>query len=93
MDGRKFRATAQQCGSDYSGSTVERSNYREFLEEFGEQDGVHEVYGGHGTFAVAVRVDAIDDAGLGGWATPWVCIGERNVDPIAQRKRARIIRL
>ena len=49
-------------GSDYSGSLVERANYREFLEEFGEQDGVHEVYGGHGTFAVAVRVDAIDDA-------------------------------
>ena len=49
-------------GSDYSGSLVERANYREFLAEFGELDGVHEVYGGYGTFAIAVRVDAIDDA-------------------------------
>jgi len=48
-------------GSDYSGCLVERANYRVFLEEFGERDGVHEVYGGHGTYAVAVRVDAIDE--------------------------------
>ncbi len=48
-------------GSDYSGCLVERANYREFLEEFGECDGVHEVYGGHGTYAVAVRIDALTD--------------------------------
>ena len=48
-------------GSDYSGSLVERANYRDFLEEYGEHDGVHEVYGGHGTFAVAVRIDAVDE--------------------------------
>ena len=48
-------------GSDYSGCLVERANYREFLEQFGELDGVHEVYGGHGTYAVAVRIDALTD--------------------------------
>jgi hypothetical protein len=48
-------------GSDYSGCLVERANYRDFLADFGERDGVHEAYGGHGTFAVAVRIDAIDD--------------------------------
>lgn len=48
-------------GSDYSGSLVERSNYREFLETFGEREGVHEVSEGYGTFAVAVRIDAVDE--------------------------------
>ncbi len=48
-------------GSDYSGCLVERANYRDFLADYGERDGVHEVYGGHGTYAVAVRIDAIDD--------------------------------
>lgn len=47
-------------GSDYSGGTVERANYRVFLEDFGDRDGVHEVYGDFGTFAIAVRVDSID---------------------------------
>jgi hypothetical protein len=44
-------------GSDYSGCSVHRSNYRVFLKEFGEIEGVHDVYGGHGTFAVAIRLD------------------------------------
>ncbi len=48
-------------GSDYSGCLVERANYRDFLEDYGDRDGVHEVYGGHGTFAIAVRIDAIDE--------------------------------
>lgn len=60
-------------GSDYSGGSVEASNCRVLLAEFGgiayEDDyvgkvdgnatfaGVHAVYGGHGTFAVAIRLD------------------------------------
>ena len=59
-DGRYFLSDFLS-GSDYSGSLVERANYRDFLAEYGERDGVHEVYGGHGTYAVAVRIDAIDD--------------------------------
>lgn len=37
-------------GSDYSGSTVERSNYLVFLEQFPEL--LIDVYGGHGTYAL-----------------------------------------
>src|SRR4051812_3681972 len=45
-------------GSDYSGSSVEVSNCKTFLEQFGKLEGVHKVYGGHGTFAVAIRLSA-----------------------------------
>jgi len=45
-------------GSDYSGSLVEQSNWMCFLEEFGQCDGVKCVVGGHGTFAVAITVEA-----------------------------------
>lgn len=44
-------------GSDYSGGTVTMSNCRVFLEDFGSRPGVYEVYGGHGTYAVAIRAD------------------------------------
>ncbi len=59
-DGRYFLSDFLS-GSDYSGSIVERANYKDFLEDFGERDSVHEVYGGHGTFAIAVRIDTIDE--------------------------------
>jgi hypothetical protein len=45
-------------GSDYSGSTVERSNYVVFLAE-NVQDWIHEVYGDFGTYAVAVSVNGL----------------------------------
>lgn len=41
-------------GSDYSGSTVERSNKRVFMEEYGDDPHVFETYGGHGTFGVLI---------------------------------------
>jgi hypothetical protein len=41
-------------GSDYSGSTVERSNKRVFMEEFGDDPHVFETYGGYGTFGVLI---------------------------------------
>ena len=46
-------------GSDYSGSTVERSNHRCFLEDHEGARGVFDVYGGHGTFAIAIRADCL----------------------------------
>lgn len=52
-----FVLPAYLSGSDYSGGSVEVSNHRLFLEEFGELDGVHNVYGGYGTYAAAVRLD------------------------------------
>ena len=45
-------------GSDYSGSTVERSNYLVFRESHTDE-WVHDVYGGMGTYAVAVGVDGL----------------------------------
>lgn len=49
-------------GSDYSGSMVERSNHKVFMEEFGEENGVVDAYGSHGSFGVLVRVkDASDE--------------------------------
>ena len=47
-------------GSDYcSSGSVEVSNHRVFLERYGKRLGVYDVYGGYGTFAVAVRLDSI----------------------------------
>lgn len=48
-------------GSDYSGGSVTVSNHRVFLEQFGKVDGVYEVYGGYSTYAVAIRLDAINE--------------------------------
>lgn len=41
--------------SDYSGSTVERSNCRVFLEMFANEGNVWPIYGGYGTTGVLVR--------------------------------------
>ena len=49
-------------GGDYANSsTVEVSNHRVFLEEFKDLEGVHEVWGGYGSFAVAIRVDVLEN--------------------------------
>lgn len=48
-------------GSDYCNSgVVEVSNHRAFLEEFKDVEGVHEVWGGFGTYAVAIRLDVYE---------------------------------
>jgi hypothetical protein len=47
-------------GSDYcSSGSVEVSNHRVFLERYGKLPNVYDVYGGYGTFAVAIRLDSI----------------------------------
>lgn len=46
-------------GSDYSGSTVEKSNAKVFEETYGENEWVHSVYGGHNTYAVAVGLTGL----------------------------------
>jgi len=47
-------------GSDYGSSgSVEVSNHRVWLERYGKLPNVYDVYGGHGTFAVAIRLDSI----------------------------------
>lgn len=45
--------------SDYSGSSVERSNFKAFMTEFADTPGVWELTGGHGTTGVAIRLDAV----------------------------------
>jgi hypothetical protein len=57
---RDFFIHSLLSGSDYSGGSVTVSNKRVFLEQFKDHDGVHEVFGGHGTYAVAVRADCLD---------------------------------
>jgi hypothetical protein len=45
-------------GGDYCNSSeVHISNHRIFLKEFGKVTGVHNLYGGYGTFAIAIRAD------------------------------------
>jgi len=46
-------------GSDYSGSTVEKANAKCIEDSYGEHDWVHPVYGGHGTYAVAIGVTGL----------------------------------
>ena len=47
-------------GSDYCHSgSVEVSNHRVFLERYGKLPNVYDVYGGMGTFAIAIRLDSV----------------------------------
>lgn len=46
-------------GSDYSGSTVERANAKCIEDDFGKNEWVHPVYGGHGTYAVAISLTGL----------------------------------
>jgi len=48
-------------GSDYAGGSVTVANFRSFLEEYGDRNGIHKVIGGHGTYAVAIHRSALDD--------------------------------
>lgn len=52
---------SSMSGSDYSGTTYHRSNYDTFLEKFGDVEGVYSLYGGYGTFAIAIRADLVNE--------------------------------
>jgi hypothetical protein len=56
-----FYLPAECRGSDYSGDSVTVANYRAFLESFGNVDGVFEVRGGHGTYAIAIRLSTLGE--------------------------------
>ena len=49
------------AGSDYSGGALQMSNSKSFLEKFGDVEGVYEIWGGMGTYGVAVRLDVYED--------------------------------
>jgi hypothetical protein len=65
LNGRKAEPTdfllpGLLSGSDYCDSgSVEVSNHRVFLERYGKLPNVYDVYGGHGAFAIAIRLDSI----------------------------------
>ena len=46
-------------GSDYSGSTVEEANHKEFLESYGEEEFVWEAHGGYNTYAVVLGLTGL----------------------------------
>ena len=43
-------------GSDYGGSLVDKANYNEFIEMYGEEPGVYRLYGGFDSFGIALRL-------------------------------------
>jgi len=47
-------------GSDFSGGVFNKSNYRAFLEMFGDVEGVYKLWGGFGTYAIAIRLDVYE---------------------------------
>lgn len=51
-----FIMTRAMTGSDYSGTTVELSNYEVFKELYGKLPGVFDVYGGYSTFGILISV-------------------------------------
>lgn len=57
----KYYLSELLSGSDYSGGSVTVSNHRVFLEQFKEIDGVHDVYGEYGTYAIAIREDCLEN--------------------------------
>ncbi len=48
-------------GSDYSGCLVNKANFEVFTEEFANHEEVLISYGGHGTYAVALRLGLTDE--------------------------------
>ena len=52
-------------GSDYSGSDYTQANYNAFLAAYGDLPGIYTVYGGLGTYAIAISLEAYQ-AGVDG---------------------------
>ena len=46
--------------SDYSGSTYSKSNHELFIKDFGDIDGVKNVYGGYGSSDIYIRIDVLN---------------------------------
>lgn len=46
--------------SDYSGSTYNKSNHELFIKEFGDIDGVKDVYGGYSSSDIYIRLDVLN---------------------------------
>jgi hypothetical protein len=51
----------EMSGSDYSGGLSTLSNYKAFLKMFKDTEGVLNLWGGYGTYAIAIRLDVSED--------------------------------
>jgi len=47
-------------GSDYSGGTVNKSNYRSFMKLYKDTEGVYGLFGGYNTYSIAIRADVAE---------------------------------
>jgi len=48
-------------GSDYSGGLTQKSNYQVFLGRYGHRHGIYKLWGGFGTYAIAIHKDRLED--------------------------------
>jgi hypothetical protein len=61
---RVFYVPELLSGSDFSEATVEVANYKGFMKEYEDQPGVYPVVGSHNSFAVAIRLNVMNDTML-----------------------------
>jgi hypothetical protein len=47
-------------GSDYAGGLCQLSNHKTFMERFKKTEGVYDLHGGFGTYAIAIRADVAE---------------------------------
>ena len=59
VPGNDFIISEHMSGSDYSGSTVTRSNFDVFKEQFGKCEGVVFLYGDYGSYGIAISLDCL----------------------------------
>jgi len=52
-----FLRPNEMSGSDYSGGLVTYSNYKAFLKQFKDVEGIYKLWGGYSTYAIAIRLD------------------------------------
>lgn len=57
-DAPRFIMPHPLSGSDFAGSSYTRANYNSFLSSYGDLPGIHQVYGGHGTYAIVISLEA-----------------------------------
>lgn len=61
IDARDILMPEHMVGGDYSGDSSTRANYTSFMAEFGEVPGVIAIYGSHGSYAVGIRIEAVNE--------------------------------
>lgn len=57
----RFILVPSTVGGDYSGDVSTEANYRAILKEYEDHPDVHGVYGGHGTYGIAINLRTADE--------------------------------